>query len=832
MPFSPAKFFAMKHFFLALAAFFSFQSLPAQDVTYVLFNRDCMNQLEYRYSYPNLKGDNPVWAYSVKPNVQEHFIFMTEGAGLFSPELPEGTVSCRNLNLDDAFVASINRGIHQMLIVFQRQSGGYWLMPVESATLVARKGAKYWVRARQSSFQFDTLRLVNEQNLAVAGSPTAAYFSGAKLNNCLMEYSFHCEPVKSGQIRSDFQFIPSIGIVNDRTGTSASSAMENEIQLLKVNGLAIDDYITEACPEGSGKIAMSKYQKPANYGDDRFESDKEITSIMQKEQEDETPAVYSTDANGVQCAEDWEPGTHIVQKKENLRAIARTYKVKEQDLIKWNNIQNPDLIEVCQKLWLKQPPVKATKRPTNTSNKGVKAQIYNTEDQPENAKTVKIQGTAPKGAQKDRAQKKPSGKTYDPNRAVEYSEGPADKDDYDYFESETTSDDTRPKTHIVRRGEYLYKIAQMYDCPEECIRIANDMPLEGDEPLTIGQKIKIPECTCNVDGKLIKNPSATTKKPTVKRQSSTERQGYTPRPKPKRILEDSETPAAYSYDDDRVYKDEDRYEETSLYEEDAAGKKAKDAKVLLYKEHPVRQGETLRSIAAKYKVDATKLAKINGLKPKEDPVPGKTFLVPVDEEPEADEEVDEDPYTRKPASRKDQGYSPYNYENEATPASTKKSSTGAPTTRRPSSATRPKSNGSTYSPAAYDEVSGNKYTAKRPADSKQKPRASILDDDYTAERSSSNESNDKRRYADDDRDDSTAKGSVKPKARKSPSGSSTADPSSTQSTQHLVKKGETIQSIADKYDVSPFELSQINNIGLDDSLIPGKRIWIPVEDGK
>jgi len=818
MPCSPAKFFAMKHLFLALAAFFVSQTLPAQDVTYVLFNRDCMNQLEYRYSYPNLKGDNPVWAYSVKPNVQEHFIFMTEGAGHFSPELPDGTVTCRNLSLDDAFVASINRGAHQMLIVFQRQSGGYWLMPVESATLVARKGAKYWVRAQQSSFQFDTLRLVNEQNLAVAGSPTAAYFSGAKLNNCLMEYSFHCEPVKSGQIRSDLQFIPSIGIVNDRTGTSASSAMENELQLLKVNGLAIDDYITKACPEGAGKIAMSKYQKPANYGDDRFESDKEITSIMQNEQEDETPAAYATDAKGIQCAEDWEPGTHIVQKKENLRAIARTYKVKEQDLIKWNKIQNPDLIEVCQKLWLKQPPAKTAKRPTTTSNKGIKAQVYSTEEQPENEKIVKIQGAAQKNVQN-----KQSRKTYDPNRAVEYSEGPVDEDDYDYFESETTSDDTRPIVHIVRRGEYLYKIAKMYDCPEECIRIANDMPLEGDEPLTIGQKIIIPECPCAVNGKVLRNPSATSKKPAVKKQSavSDDRQGYKPRKTTRSILDESEAPTEYNYDDDRVYKDEDRYEETSLYEEDVAGKKAKDAKVLLYKEHPVRQGETLRSIAAKYKVDAAKLAKINGLKPKEDPVPGKTFLVPIDEDNDAEEE-DEDPYTRKPASKKVQGYSPYNYEevDDAAPR------TGAPTTRRPSSS-KPKSNASTYSPALYDKVSEKKYTAKRPAATKQKPRASILDDDDTVERGYPSET---KGYADDDRDDTSANDAVKkPRTRKLQSGSTPTDP---MSTQHLVKKGETIQSIADKYDISPFELSQINNIGMEDALIPGKRIWIPVEDGK
>lgn len=628
----------MKQITLALAAFFCFQTLLAQDVTYVLFNRDCMNQLEYRYSYPNLKGENSVWAYSVKPNVQEHFIFMTEGAGHYSPELPDGAVTCRNLDLDDAFVASINRGAQQMLIVFQRQSGGYWLMPVESATLVAKKGAKYWVRARQSSFQFDTLRMVNEQNLAVAGSPTAAYFSGAKLNNCLTEFSFHCEPVKSGQIRADFQFIPSIGIVNDRTGNSASQAMENELQLVKVNGMALDDFIAEACPEGPGKIAISKYQKPARYGDDGFESDKEISSIMQKEQDGESPSEYSK-VGGIQCAEDWEPGTHIVQKGENLRAIARSYKVTEQNLVKWNRIQDPDRIEVCQKLWLKQPPANAGKR---TTNKGVKAQVY--DEQPESGRTVKIQG-------KPQSQRTGTKKSYDPNRPIVYSDGPEDTNDYEYFDPSDTKGNSRPRIHTVHRGEYLYLIAKMYRCPEECIRIANAMPLEGDEPLSIGQELIIPECTCTVDGKLIKkSPAAATKKPTVKKQNpGIEKQPYDQRKKPRAsILDSDEEPVIYNYDEEQNpepewSKDPNRFEESSIYDGEStrpSGKKPTGAKrkngenqkVSLFKEHHVKQGETLNSIAAKYRVDASELSQINGLTPKEALTPGKTVLIPIEEE--------------------------------------------------------------------------------------------------------------------------------------------------------------------------------------------------------
>jgi len=632
-PIPPAKFFAMKQLFLALAATISFQTMFAQDVTYVLFNRDCMNQLEYRYSYPNLKGDNSVWAYSVKPNVQEHFIFMTEGAGHYSPELPKGTVSCRNLNLDDAFVAAINRGVQQMLVVFQRQSGGYWLMPVKSSTLVARNGSRYWVRSPQSSFHFDSLRLVNEQNLAVVGSFTAAYFSGAKLRNCLMEYSFRCEPIKSSQNRSDIQIIPGIGITVDRTGNSASQAMENEIQLVKVNGKVLDDYITESCPEGVGKIAISKSTRPADYGEGTFEADKEIRSIMQKEQENPSPVVHTTGADGIQCAEDWEPGTHIVQKGENLRAIARTYKVSEQQLVAWNKIANPNLIEVCQKIWLKKPPATAV-----AAQSAPKGAVPHTITPAESGKTVKIQGpsTVHKGTQASAIQK-----SYDPNRPITHSDAAYyDPNTYQYFERE--ADKTAgARVHTVHRGEYLYKIAKMYNCPEECIRVANNFPAEGDQPLSIGQQIIIPECSCTMNGKDVVRPTATNPG-LVKRPSLTDKAPDSRVKVRSSILDEAQTPQVHSTE--QPVRPQNLYEETSLYSDEAArlgSNKTADnnkktatesaPKVPLFREHHVKQGENLRSIATKYRVDAAELSQVNGLDPKENLTPGKLIMVPIED---------------------------------------------------------------------------------------------------------------------------------------------------------------------------------------------------------
>ncbi|MBN8678601.1 MAG: LysM peptidoglycan-binding domain-containing protein [Chitinophagales bacterium] len=628
----------MKQLLSAFIILLAAGQLTAQEVTYVLFNRDCMNQLEYRYTYPNVKGDNSVWAYSIKPNIQEHFIFMTKGAGHYSPELPQGTISCSKLNLDDAFVANINREAQQMLIVFQRQSGGYWLMPVASATLVARNTSRYWVRSSQSSFQFDTLRLVNEQNLAVAGSPTAAYFSGLKLNNCLMEYSFHCEPVKASQFRSDIQFIPSVGIINDRTGNSASQAMENELQLVRVNGKELDDYLKEVCPEGTGKIAMSKYQKATSYGDTDYEADKELSSIMQKEQE--APVAHSTNAAGMQCAEEWEPGSHIVQKGENLRAIARTYKVSEQQLIKWNKIANPDRIEICQKIWLKPPPTSAVQG----NSKGTTPQPAVAKKLTESGKTVTPQGIS-QGTKT---------KSVDTNKPVVYNDESA-KDPL--YEVEAPANAT-PRIHTVHRGEYLYKIAKLYGCPEECIRIANNMSLEGDEPLNIGQQLIIPECTCTLNGKQIKRPvpeSPAAKPvvkpelPTVKKQDEVEKETPKPVKKTKVDLED-EAPMIYNYDKEDVAPQKTQKnnlaEDSSFYEDEASkvANKAKETvapkkktdgaapKVPLFREHHVKQGETLKSIATKYRVDAAELSQVNGLDPKENLIPGKLILIPIDEE--------------------------------------------------------------------------------------------------------------------------------------------------------------------------------------------------------
>ncbi|MCC7465060.1 MAG: LysM peptidoglycan-binding domain-containing protein [Saprospiraceae bacterium] len=376
---------------------------------------------------------------------------------------------------------------------------------------------------------------------------------------------------------------------------------------------------------------MSKYQKIVGYGDKDFEADKELSSIMQKEQ-GEKPVTHSTGEDGMVCAEEWEPGTHIVQKGENLRAIARTYKVPEQQLVKWNQIANPDLIEICQKIWLKPPPASAKQNAPAAQNTAIasKSVVAST------GKTVKPQGAA-------QAQKQ---KATEPVRPVQHNE------EAGYVIETPNKPSTTPRIHTVLRGEYLSKIAKTYGCPEECIRIANNMPMEGDELLEIGQQLIIPECTCTLNGEVLKRkqPEMPASKPalTVKKQTEDEKPVSKPVRKNKVNLDD-DPPMMYNYDQEDLapqkVKKTDLADDSTFQDDEptkAAANKAKESvpakkktdtpKVPLFREHHVKQGETLKSIAAKYKVDAAEISQINGLDPKESLIPGQLILVPIEEE--------------------------------------------------------------------------------------------------------------------------------------------------------------------------------------------------------
>lgn len=572
----------MKKLAFAVLSLFALKALPAQSPVYVLFNPSCMDQLEYRYT----KSGTSVFAYSIRPNADEQYIFMSGSNGMPTQSLPDGVYDCRNLSLSDEAVRSINQNsaTRQMYFIIQRPED-YLMMPVYSATQIKRVGSYYLLVSPKYVFAIDTTRLSYQDNLQGEASPSIIRFTGSKLANCRYQYAFHGEPARNYSESMDFDFIFGIGIVNSRIGATTAESQENEMRLVGVNGNHFESYLADICKTSvaanTAGNSASKWTGTAEYG--YLGEDKESSSVGTTWQ----PGASSGQVGPVplaNCPEAPGAGYHIVQPRESLNAISRTYNVDLKSIIKWNNISNPDHIEICQKIWLQKPPAGAS------SAKGaVSPSQYST------SSAQKWQATV-----------------Y--NQSVYWNTGATGyvaPSQYSYTSGQSGA---QAGVHYVQKGETLFGIAKRYSCAEECIRRANNMPLQGNVTIKTGETLIIPECTCLYPSGA---DAPRTSTPTVPREVSnilnTKTQTQTPL-----------SPTVYDYKTDPY-----RFQETPVTKTLAPAQQGGDQQTLPppTQEYIVRQGENLNSIAIKFNMNVAELAQLNSMATDEKLIPGKRLVV-------------------------------------------------------------------------------------------------------------------------------------------------------------------------------------------------------------
>lgn len=617
----------MKRILLPCFYLLAFASLQAQTgPIYLLFTRDCMDQLEYNYTY----GTNKLLTYSVHPRPEEQFLLTAGQPALTSPSIPPGTLNCREFNLNAAFVDAINKNARPVYMVHQTPDG-FTLVPLATATQITRYGSVFQFRTPTYAFAVDTNNLVYEQNLALPGSNAYVYFSGVKVHNCRNEYSFRRVPTQTNPERSDFDFLPTVGITSDRTGKSAAEAENNQMQLSRINGLAMEDYIALLCPPKSGS-SVSKWAGQAGYGPTSstappMNQDKELASIQQN---GGIPAVtnpgtgYGRVAN---CPEPMGPGYHLLQPGETLNAVSRTYGVDVKSLVKWNRITNPDKVQVCQKIWLQAPP--------QTSPKGEAARPVQHSTTRSSAQTVVNQSqywSQPQSATPQPAQYNYTPQQYNMN---EYVAPPV------VVTQPSTAQS--PAIHVVQKGQTVSGIARSYSVSEARFRMLNSMPPAGNVTIRPGQRLIISDAYIQQPVTYSNLPANTTNPPggtpaiTPVTNNPVPTQYYTP---------PANNPAPVQYNTPTTpmptptgYEDRDRFYETPVAgtvttttpapSPSGAALLPPQTKTPNYQEYIVKEGETINSIAIKFKANAQELAIVNNKELAETLIAGQRVLVPV-----------------------------------------------------------------------------------------------------------------------------------------------------------------------------------------------------------
>lgn len=641
----------MKRILLVCAACFSLAPMFAQQGPYyLLFNLACMDQLEYRAAY----SGNSTLSFLFRPNANEQYVLTGGSGGITAGTLPRGTKDCRDVVLDDALTESVNNLSRQMYIVQQTQQG-YVLTPIISITHITRSGTYYIFRANTYSFALDTTRLMYGANLASIGSPSAVYFTGLKdIYNCRFQYSFRREPTRPNMEKSDFDFIPGVGIITDKPGMTATEAETNQTKLWSVNGRPLDDYLAALCGRQPGSSTPSAPQftgYPAGTVTDKEEAlinyGGNNSGYTGNPAQPPTPTI-NPQTGFANCPEPLGKGYHIVQPGESLLAIARTYNIKPENLISWNKIKNPDKIEVCQKIWLQKPPAGAA---TTSKGSGAASQTL-TQKGGRTVTDQSVYWNQPAAA-----------------IPVQHNAQPASTATSDYWGQIAGS--SRPVLiHVVQRGETLNGLANKYGYTDERFRRMNGFPTAGDYRLTEGQQLIVSDCeydlTTSTPTTVISTPPGSTQTPpqiltpnTADKQQKMSGAPATTVP----ITHSTTTPWSAAATPSSVPAStpvpassvpSNQFLENSVMDTGKEGgyippSAARNTAPATYstptninpaatptsapvnaplQEYVVKQGDTLRSIAIKYKVNETELAVTNGIDPNESLVPGKRLLIP------------------------------------------------------------------------------------------------------------------------------------------------------------------------------------------------------------
>lgn len=596
-----------KFIFSCIALLWGGMLAEAQAPIYILYDRSCMDQLEYR----NASTGATAYVYTLKREPEIKIFFTLSAQVIYPPKLPDGYKKCAEIEWNEAVMDAVSAGKQLAYIIFQTASG-FSMYPIDKVSRIQRTGPRYEIKSGEYHFAVDTNRLFLETNLAYPGSSHYAFYTGFRQERCLREYSFLLEPTMAGGKRTELSVIPSLGIVYERSGTNTAEIDRSQLRLQSVNTVFLDEYISKLCLQQGGQSYRTVPQgtPTVHYGvrdgSGYSELNKENFVSAQKYgygQGNNYPYTsaqpmpitqYSTPVQGpilVNCPTPPGMGYHIVQPGESLNAIARTYAVPASDIIKWNKIKNPNILYVCQQLYLVDP-VRLQEKMQNT--KGLVAKPKDT-----------VRKQTPYWRTAD-------GRTW----------------------AQLNEDEPPPpgmtRVHIVQLGENLIAIANHYEIPESTLRKLNNLPSTGNVILYPGQTLVISE-TPSATPKTGSTPktidydtpaSSTPATATIQKEAAP---AAAPAP----------PPAAQTFSEMSITKPVtvNTTAATINTPASAAATPATPAQsypaAAAYKEHVVKQGETLPAIAAQYNTSADEIAFINGIAVNETLIAGKRLQIPV-----------------------------------------------------------------------------------------------------------------------------------------------------------------------------------------------------------
>ncbi len=245
---------------LPLSLLFSFAfclSVFAGEV-FVFHDSSCMDKLSFKEKILTadykLKTTANLISYNIKANENEYVRLEISLADHdIVNDMPIDTKNCNELIWDEQFVKEINSGMTEIFVV-TLEDGKYRISTVEAATYFFSSEDELAFGNNDFGFMFDQNSFDTNQDLLTYGVKSKVKFNFANNMHCPGEFHFYKSTKNRNLNETEMVMVPKLGIIKYYTVSKKLNRNLRETELHSVNDMPVSTYLSQLCNKTSAPI--------------------------------------------------------------------------------------------------------------------------------------------------------------------------------------------------------------------------------------------------------------------------------------------------------------------------------------------------------------------------------------------------------------------------------------------------------------------------------------------------------------------------------------------------------------------------------------------------
>jgi LysM repeat protein len=224
---------------------------------YLDYDPACMDRYEYRYKGVNSGFSHIV--YHLRLNDKEKIVLEVGIESKIDYETkPNNVKRCSEISINERLVREINNGDLQLYIV-KKSGTGFNVSPVGISTYSQISDRGIGFSSMDNIFAYDYSQPANGANLARKGSTAKIFYNGTLSHTCPKKFLFTKTKNQAGKNYTEMTIVPGVGVTQEKTGFNQTDAENNVLELVSINGIALNNYLNAYCRTNPNGLPSTFY---------------------------------------------------------------------------------------------------------------------------------------------------------------------------------------------------------------------------------------------------------------------------------------------------------------------------------------------------------------------------------------------------------------------------------------------------------------------------------------------------------------------------------------------------------------------------------------------